>query len=317
MLRARLAVSLFLPGRQLRHCKCELVLRRRARARAPPSTPCQPEERAKGRDPRASAPRSGTTTAVRRIDTEELVIAFPRESCAARGSRSRRLTHDIKGARARHRVPAGPVHLLRRPVCSARVRAGPSRHYSMAMPSRRSELVFHVRHMPGGSHQRTYVASQLKAGDRVKGLGPARRRVPSPSAIGRPGPARRRRIRARADSSPSCARCSPPAIARRSRSTFRGTQRARRSITSPCFDELAARHDQLPLSRRAVRAEGRARPPLWVGARSRGRGFWRGSPTPWPTWPVRRSWSKLRRRCSPRRGLAPRQMHADAFYNQG
>ena len=48
---------------------------------------------------------------------------------------------------------------------------GLSRHYSMASTPDEPELTFHVRHMPGGRTS-AYAATQLKVGDRIKVSGP-------------------------------------------------------------------------------------------------------------------------------------------------
>jgi naphthalene 1,2-dioxygenase ferredoxin reductase component len=48
---------------------------------------------------------------------------------------------------------------------------GLSRHYSMANTPDEPELVFHIRHMPGGRTS-SHVARQLKVGDKVKVSGP-------------------------------------------------------------------------------------------------------------------------------------------------
>src|SRR5439155_2774511 len=48
---------------------------------------------------------------------------------------------------------------------------GLSRHYSMASTADEPELLFHIRHMPGGRTS-SYVATQLKVGDKVKVSGP-------------------------------------------------------------------------------------------------------------------------------------------------
>jgi NAD(P)H-flavin reductase len=48
---------------------------------------------------------------------------------------------------------------------------GLSRHYSMANTPEEAELVFHVRHMPGGRSS-AFVANRLRVGDKVKVSGP-------------------------------------------------------------------------------------------------------------------------------------------------
>lgn len=108
-------------------------------------------------------------TAVRRIDAEELVL-HPSRVMRCRVLELEDLTHDIKGLRLGVEA-GGPMTFSAGQYAELEFAPGLSRHYSMASTPDEPELVFHVRHMPGGRTS-AYVATRLKAGDKVKVSGP-------------------------------------------------------------------------------------------------------------------------------------------------
>ena len=148
-------------------CKCELVsgdvleLEHSEHALAP-------EERAKG-IVLACRTQVWDDAVVRRIDTEELVL-HPSRVMRCRVVEVEDLTHDIKGVRLAIEA-GGPFLFSAGQYAQVEFAPGLSRHYSMANTPRDAELVFHIRHMPGGRTS-AYAATQLKAGDRVKVSGP-------------------------------------------------------------------------------------------------------------------------------------------------
>jgi ferredoxin-NADP reductase len=80
------------------------------------------------------------------------------------------LTHDIRAVRLAVEA-GGPMSFSAGQYAQVEFAPGLSRHYSMASTPAEPELVFHVRHMPEGRTS-TYVAHQLKVGDKVKVSGP-------------------------------------------------------------------------------------------------------------------------------------------------
>ncbi len=108
-------------------------------------------------------------TVIRRIDAEELVV-HPSRVMRCRVLEAADLTHDIKGLRLAIES-GGPFTFSAGQYAQVELGPGLSRHYSMASTPDEPELAFHVRHMPGGRTS-SYVATQLKAGDRVKVSGP-------------------------------------------------------------------------------------------------------------------------------------------------
>ena len=148
-------------------CKCELVsgdvleLEHSEHALAP-------EERAKGVI-LACRTQVWDDTVVRRIDAEELVL-HPSRVMRCRVLELEALTHDIKGVRLAVEA-GGPMTFSAGQYAEVEFAPGLSRHYSMANAPDEPELVFHVRHMPEGRTS-SYVAQQLKVGDRVKVSGP-------------------------------------------------------------------------------------------------------------------------------------------------
>jgi NAD(P)H-flavin reductase/ferredoxin len=148
-------------------CKCELVsgdvleLEHSEHALAP-------EERAKG-IVLACRTQVWDDTVVRRIDAEELVL-HPSRVMRCRVLELEDLTHDIKGVRLALEA-GGPFLFSAGQYAQVEFAPGLSRHYSMASTPQEPELVFHIRHMPGGRTS-AHVATQLKVGDKVKVSGP-------------------------------------------------------------------------------------------------------------------------------------------------
>ena len=108
-------------------------------------------------------------TVVRRIDTEELVL-HPSRVMRCRVLEIEELTHDIKGLRLAVEA-GGPMTFSAGQYAELEFAPGLSRHYSMANTPEEPELAFHIRHMPGGRTS-SHVASELEAGDKVKVSGP-------------------------------------------------------------------------------------------------------------------------------------------------
>ena len=148
-------------------CKCELVsgdvleLEHSEHALAP-------EERAKG-IVLACRTQVWDDAVVRRIDAEELVL-HPSRVMRCRVLELEDLTHDIRGVRLAIEA-GGPFIFSAGQYAQLEFAPGLSRHYSMASTPEDGELVFHIRHMPGGRTS-AYVATQLKVGDKVKVSGP-------------------------------------------------------------------------------------------------------------------------------------------------
>ena len=167
LLRAGLAFPFSCQAGNCGTCKCELVsgdiheLEYSEHA-------LSPAERARG-IVLACRAQVWDDTVIRRIDAEELVV-HPSRVMRCRVLEVENLTHDIKGLRLAIEA-GGPFTFSAGQYAQVEFAPGLSRHYSMANTPEEPELVFHVRHMPGGrtSH---YVATQLKAGDRVKVSGP-------------------------------------------------------------------------------------------------------------------------------------------------
>ena len=126
------------------------------------------------------------------------------------------------------------------------------------------ELVFHVRHMPGGRTS-AYVATQLKAGDKVKVSGPLgvvlpARRPPRARCCSSPAAAGSRR------SSRSCAPCSSAATPRRCALYF-GVRSERDLYHEALLKDLAARHPNFTYQVVLSEQKGARGPPLRPGAR--------------------------------------------------
>lgn len=108
-------------------------------------------------------------TAVRRIETEELVLHPSRVMhCRVTGLGS--LTHDIREVRLSIEA-GGPYTFSAGQYAQVEFAPGLSRHYSMANTPDEPELVFQVRHVPGGRTS-GFVAEQLGPGAGVKVSGP-------------------------------------------------------------------------------------------------------------------------------------------------
>jgi naphthalene 1,2-dioxygenase ferredoxin reductase component len=108
-------------------------------------------------------------TVVRRIDAEELVM-HPSRVMRCRVLQIEALTHDIRGVRLAVEA-GGPMTFSAGQYAEVEFAPGLSRHYSMANTPDVPELVFHVRHMPGGRSS-AFVANRLRVGDKVKVSGP-------------------------------------------------------------------------------------------------------------------------------------------------
>ena len=108
-------------------------------------------------------------TVIRRIDAEELVV-HPSRVMRCRVLELEDLTHDIKGLRLAIEA-GGPFTFSAGQYAQVEFAPGLSRHYSMANTPGEPELLFQVRYMPGGRTS-SYVATELKVGDRVKVSGP-------------------------------------------------------------------------------------------------------------------------------------------------
>jgi CDP-4-dehydro-6-deoxyglucose reductase/ferredoxin-NAD(P)+ reductase (naphthalene dioxygenase ferredoxin-specific) len=144
-------------------CKCELVsgeileLEHSEHALAP-------EQRAKGII-LACRTQVWDDAVIRRIDAEDLVM-HPSRVMRCRVLELEALTHDIRGVHLAIEA-GGPLTFSAGQYAQLEFAPGLSRHYSMANTPDETELVFHVRHMAGGRTSR-YVAEQLKIGDPVK-----------------------------------------------------------------------------------------------------------------------------------------------------
>ena len=108
-------------------------------------------------------------TVVRRIDAEELVL-HPSRVMRCRVAALEELTHDIRGLRLEIEA-GGPFIFSAGQYAQLEFAPGLSRHYSMAGIPNEQALTFHIRHMPGGQTS-SYAATQLKVGDMVKVSGP-------------------------------------------------------------------------------------------------------------------------------------------------
>jgi len=107
--------------------------------------------------------------AVRRIEAEELVL-HPSRVMRCRVVRLERLTHDIRELRLSVES-GGPFTFTAGQYAQLEFAPGLSRHYSMANMPEESELVFQIRQVPGGRTS-GFVAERLQAGEGVKVSGP-------------------------------------------------------------------------------------------------------------------------------------------------
>jgi CDP-4-dehydro-6-deoxyglucose reductase/ferredoxin-NAD(P)+ reductase (naphthalene dioxygenase ferredoxin-specific) len=108
-------------------------------------------------------------TRIRRIETEELVI-HPSRVMRCRVAALDDLTHDIKGVRLVIES-GGPFTFSAGQYAQVEFGPGLSKHYSMANTPAEPELEFQIRRLPGGRTS-SHVAGQLKVGDGVKVSGP-------------------------------------------------------------------------------------------------------------------------------------------------
>ena len=108
-------------------------------------------------------------TVVRRIDAEELVM-HPSRVLRCRVVALEDVAPQIRALRLAIEA-GGPFHFSAGQYAEVEFSPGASRHYSMANTPDESELVFHVRHLPGGRTS-THVATRLRVGERVKVSGP-------------------------------------------------------------------------------------------------------------------------------------------------
>jgi CDP-4-dehydro-6-deoxyglucose reductase/ferredoxin-NAD(P)+ reductase (naphthalene dioxygenase ferredoxin-specific) len=148
-------------------CKCELIagdvfeLEHSEHA-------LKPEERAKGII-LACRTQVWDDTTIRRLDAEDLVL-HPSRVMRCRVVALEDLTHDIKGVRLA--IEAGGAFMFSAgQYAQLEFAAGLSRHYSMASTPDDPELEFHIRHMPAGRTS-AHVATRLEIGDAVKVSGP-------------------------------------------------------------------------------------------------------------------------------------------------
>jgi CDP-4-dehydro-6-deoxyglucose reductase/ferredoxin-NAD(P)+ reductase (naphthalene dioxygenase ferredoxin-specific) len=108
-------------------------------------------------------------TRIRRLETEELVI-HPSRVMRCRVAALDDLTHDIKGVRLVIES-GGPFTFSAGQYAQVEFGPGMSKHYSMANTPAEPELEFQIRRIPGGRTS-THVATQLRVGDHVKVSGP-------------------------------------------------------------------------------------------------------------------------------------------------
>jgi len=108
-------------------------------------------------------------TVVRRLDAEELVL-HPSRVMRCRVAALEELTHDIRGLHLAIES-GGPFTFSAGQYAQLEFAPGMSRHYSMAGTPEEEALTFHIRHMPSGRTS-SYIATRLKVGDRVKVSGP-------------------------------------------------------------------------------------------------------------------------------------------------
>ena len=286
-------------------CKCELVsgdvleLEYSEHALAA-------EERAKGIILACRA-QVWDDTVVRRIDAEELVL-HPSRVMRCRVLELEDLTHDIKGLRLAVEA-GGPMTFSAGQYAELEFAPGLSRHYSMANTPEEPELVFHVRHMPGGRTS-AYVSSQLKVGDKVKVSGPLgvsylrdAHRGPVLLVAGGSGLAPMQSI--------LCTlleRAHPAAV-----TLYFGARSERDVYHEALLRDLAARHPQFRYH--IVLSE-------QIGARGRRYGLVHeviDLPLAHDTMAYLAGPPVMVEAASARlaaHGLSPRQIHADAFYNQ-
>jgi naphthalene 1,2-dioxygenase ferredoxin reductase component len=128
----------------------------------------KPEERAKNVILACRTQVWGDTS-IRRIEAEELVL-HPSRIMRCRVAGIETLTHDIRGIRLVVEA-GGPFMFSAGQYAQVEFAPGLSKHYSMASTPSEPEIELQIRCMPGGRTS-TYVANELKVGDTVKVSGP-------------------------------------------------------------------------------------------------------------------------------------------------
>ena len=106
---------------------------------------------------------------IRLLAADEIVM-HPSRILSCRVVRRVQLTHDIVGLHLQS-DEAAPFEFSAGQYASLEFAPGLSRHYSMASMPGEAPLEFHIRHMPGGRCS-GYVAERLAAGDTVEVSGP-------------------------------------------------------------------------------------------------------------------------------------------------
>lgn len=106
---------------------------------------------------------------VRRLDTEDVVL-HPSRVMRCRVASLTNLTHDIREVRLSIES-GGPFIFSAGQYAQIEFAPGLARHYSMANTPSEDQLVFQIRHMPGGRTS-SFVATHLKPGEGVKVSGP-------------------------------------------------------------------------------------------------------------------------------------------------
>ena len=106
---------------------------------------------------------------VRRLETEEVVL-HPSRVLRCRVAAINELTHDIREIRLSVEA-GGPFIFSAGQYAQVEFAPGLARHYSMANTPEEPELAFQIRHMPGGRTS-GFVATRLKVGEGVKVSGP-------------------------------------------------------------------------------------------------------------------------------------------------
>lgn len=106
---------------------------------------------------------------VRRIDAGEIVL-HPSRVMRCRVASLTQLTHDIREVRLSI-VAGGPFTFSAGQYAQVEFASGLSRHYSMANTPEEAELAFQIRRMPDGKTSR-FVADHLKVGEGVRVSGP-------------------------------------------------------------------------------------------------------------------------------------------------
>jgi len=248
-------------------------------------------------------------TRIRRL-AEDDVVVHPSRILQCRVARLEQLTHDIRRVSLTVEQ-GGPLLFSAGQYVNLEFAPGLSRHYSMASIPGEPLLEFHIRHMPDGRCS-GYVARQLREGDAVQASGPCgtsylRDSHAGPILLiaGGSGLAPIQSIvRARLDSG-----------SRAPVHLYFGVRSERDVYNEPLLRELAARHgdmqvhvvlsDEMSPGRRSGfvhHAAGRDLPAELPGWKA----YLAGPPAM-----VEAATALLRTR-----GMAARDIHADAFYNQ-